>query len=113
MSGLSTRGCLVRQLPVSGGLFGYASGRMADDVLATGWCLQDRCPFSPVIRLLRLRAAAPAMTTSSVSASPARAAAQVWMCSPNRNTPGRLAVSGSRMVNPGWEAASGPAASAC
>jgi hypothetical protein len=35
------------------------------------------------------------------------------MCSPNKNTPSRLAASGSKMVNPGWEAASGPAASAC
>src|SRR5580693_9447832 len=53
------------------------------------------------------------MITASASASPARAAALVRMFSPNRNTPSRLAVSGSKMVNPGWEAASGPAANAC
>src|SRR5580698_6713836 len=69
--------------------------------------------FSPAIRELRLRAAAPAMITASASASPPKAAALVRMFSPNRNTPSRLAVSGSKMVNPGWEAASGPAASAC
>jgi hypothetical protein len=34
------------------------------------------------------------------------------MCSLNRNSPSRLAENGSRIVNPGWEAASGPAASA-
>jgi hypothetical protein len=36
----------------------------------------------------------------------------VRTCSPNKNIPSRLAENGSRMVNPGWEAASGPAARA-
>ena len=53
------------------------------------------------------------MTMASASASPARAAAPVRMCSPNKNTPSKLAASGSRIVNPGWESASGPDASAC
>ena len=53
------------------------------------------------------------MTAASASASPARSAAPVRMCSPNKNIPSRLADSGSKMVNPGWEAASGPAARAC
>src|SRR5258708_9630966 len=34
------------------------------------------------------------------------------MCSPNRNSPSMLAEKGSRIVNPGCDAASGPAASA-
>ncbi len=62
---------------------------------------------------LWLSAAAAAATTASASASPASAAAPVRTCSPNRNTPSRLAASGSMMVNPGWDAASGPAARAC
>jgi hypothetical protein len=53
------------------------------------------------------------MTTASASTSPASSAGPVVMCSPNRNIPSRLAASGSRMVNPGCDAASGPAASAC
>jgi hypothetical protein len=82
-------------------------------LLRAGWCCRDGGAFSPAIRELRLSAAAPAMTTASASTSPARGAALVRMCSPNKNTPSRLAASGSKMVNPGWEAASGPAASAC
>ena len=52
------------------------------------------------------------MTMASATASPARSDAPGLMCSPNRNTPSRLAESGSRIVNPGCDAASGPAASA-
>jgi hypothetical protein len=52
------------------------------------------------------------MTTPSASVSPTRSVTPVRMCSPNKNAPSRLAENGSRMVNPGWEAASGPAARA-
>ena len=45
-------------------------------------------------------------------ASPARYGTAARMCSLNRNIPSRLADSGSRIVNPGCDAASGPAASA-
>ena len=113
-SGLSVLGRLVRPLP---GAHGSAGGRVAGAALAAlpraAWCWRDGGAFSPAIRELRLSAAAPAMTTASASASPARAAVSVRMRSPNKNTPSRLAASGSKMVNPGWEAASGPAASAC
>jgi hypothetical protein len=50
---------------------------------------------------------------ASASTSPATVAAPAWTCSPGKNAPGRLAVGGSKMVNPGWEAAGGPDASAC
>src|SRR5271170_3139302 len=52
------------------------------------------------------------MTMASDAASPARYGTAAWMCSLNRNIPSRLADSGSRIVNPGCDAASGPAASA-
>src|SRR5262249_30057079 len=73
----------------------------------------DGSPISPRIKQLRLRPMAPAMTSARASASPARLQGPVWMFSLNRNTPSRPADSGSRTVNPGCDAASGPAASAC
>ena len=85
----------------------FAALLTVDLTRSDGWL------FSPAVRQLRLRTAAAAITAASASASPARSVAPVRMCSPNRNTPSRLADSGSRMVNPGWEAASGPAARAC
>ena len=60
-------------------------------LLAVGWCSREGCRFSPVIRPLRLRAAAPAMTSASASASAARSRTLVRMCSPNKNTPSKLA----------------------
>jgi uncharacterized membrane protein YccC len=69
-------------------------------------------PSSPTMSWLWLRAVAPAMTMASDAASPARYGTAAWMCSLNRNIPSRLADSGSRIVNPGCDAASGPAASA-
>ena len=70
---------------------GVAEGELAA-LLAVGWCLREGCLFWPVIRQLRLRAAAPAMTSASASASAARSRAPVRMCSPNKNTPSRLAA---------------------
>jgi hypothetical protein len=61
---------------------------------------------------LWLSAETPAMTMASAAASPARSAILAWMCSLNRNSPSRPAENGSRIVNPGCDAASGPAASA-
>ena len=82
-------------------------------LLMVGLRRLDGCPSSARVRQLRLRITAPETTTPSASVSPARSQAPLLMCSPNRNTPSRLAASGSMMVNPGCEAANGPAASAC
>jgi hypothetical protein len=68
--------------------------------------------FSPAVRWLWLSAETPAMTTASAAASPVRFRIPAWICSLNRNTPSRPAENGSRIVNPGCDAASGPAASA-
>lgn len=70
------------------------------------------CP-SPVIRRLWLSVATPATRIASPATSPARAMPLVFSDSPNKNTPRRAAVSGSAIVKPGCDAASGPAASAC
>ena len=68
---------------------------------------------SAVMRSLRLRAKAPAASRSRPIASAVRAAGEVARCSLKRKTPSRVAVTGSRMVKPGCDAASGPAANAC
>jgi len=54
-----------------------------------------------VSRKVTSRSATPAMTSARASASPARSQGPVWIRSPNRKMPSRLAASGSRMVNPG------------
>jgi len=62
------------------------------------------------MRQLWLRAVAPAITTASASASPARSKTPVLMCSPNRNTPSRGAssVANEPQAHPSLAAAGRP-----
>ena len=66
-----------------------------------------------VISSLRLSVQTPMARTISPSTSAASAAGEVPRRSPKRRAPSRIAVTGSPMVKPGCDAASGPAAIAC